>query len=169
MSPVEFMGRLAILVPPPFFPLARYHGVFAARSSWRALVTPKPPDGVARRKKPKPCTDATTAHATTTAAPAEPAALPARTTPTVPLQNGLGNAPASALHATTAAPAPTATPVSAPSHAHPGPLAFDDPTTITLQHWNRIRGGELFAMSSRVEWAVLMQRTFGFDAMRCPK
>jgi hypothetical protein len=35
--------------------LTRYHGVFAARSSWRALVTPKPPDGVVRRKAEKPC------------------------------------------------------------------------------------------------------------------
>ena len=39
MSPVEFLARLAILIPPPFFPLVRYHGVFAARSSWRALVS----------------------------------------------------------------------------------------------------------------------------------
>ncbi len=45
----------AILVPPPYFPLVRYHGVFAARSSWRALVTPKPPHGLASPKKPKPC------------------------------------------------------------------------------------------------------------------
>jgi hypothetical protein len=29
--------------------------------------------------------------------------------------------------------------------------------------------GELFATSSRVDWAVLMQRTFGFDALKCPK
>ena len=33
-------------------PLVRYHGVFASRSSWRALVTPKPP---ARASKPKAC------------------------------------------------------------------------------------------------------------------
>jgi Putative transposase len=26
MTPMEFMARLAILVPPPFFPLTRYHG-----------------------------------------------------------------------------------------------------------------------------------------------
>jgi signal transduction histidine kinase len=36
MTPVQFMVRLAILVPPPYFPLVRYHGVFAAPSSWRA-------------------------------------------------------------------------------------------------------------------------------------
>ncbi len=32
---------------PPYYPLVRYHGVFAARSSWRAVVTPKPPPGAA--------------------------------------------------------------------------------------------------------------------------
>jgi hypothetical protein len=32
MTPMEFMARLAVLVPPPFYPLVRYHGVFAARS-----------------------------------------------------------------------------------------------------------------------------------------
>ena len=35
MSPVEFLARLAVLIPPPYFPLVRYHGVFAARSAWR--------------------------------------------------------------------------------------------------------------------------------------
>jgi hypothetical protein len=43
MTPMDFMARLAALVPPPKIPLVRYHGVFAPRSSWRALVTPKPP------------------------------------------------------------------------------------------------------------------------------
>jgi hypothetical protein len=55
MTPLEFMARLAILVPPPFFPLTRYHGVFAARSSWRSLVTPKPPEGALRGAKNKRC------------------------------------------------------------------------------------------------------------------
>jgi hypothetical protein len=38
-----------------------------------------------------------------------------------------------------------------------------------VKHWNRILDGELFAMSSRVDWAVLLQRSFGFDALRCPR
>src|SRR5271155_5187772 len=52
---MEFMARLAALLPPPKIPFVRYHGVFASRSSWRPLVTPKPPPEAA---KPKPC-DAT--------------------------------------------------------------------------------------------------------------
>jgi len=48
-------------------------------------------------------------------------------------------------------------------------VAFDDPTVITVKHWSRILDGEQLATSCRVEWAVLLQRTYGFDAMRCPK
>jgi hypothetical protein len=39
MTPMDFMARLAALVPPPKIPLVRYHGVFAPRSSWRAVST----------------------------------------------------------------------------------------------------------------------------------
>jgi hypothetical protein len=80
MTPVEFLGRQAPLVPPRHLPLVRYHGVFGARSSWRALVTPKPPDGGARRKrKSKACSDDRQAGASS-AAPA-PVPVPARSTP----------------------------------------------------------------------------------------
>ncbi len=40
MEPMEFMARLAALVPPPRRPLLRYHGVFAPHSPWRAVVVP---------------------------------------------------------------------------------------------------------------------------------
>ena len=59
MTPMEFMARLAALIPPPRIPLVRYHGVFASRSSWRPLVTLKPPSGA----KPKPCVAAPSASA----------------------------------------------------------------------------------------------------------
>ena len=82
MTPVEFLGRLAILVPPPYFPLVRYHGVFGARSSWRALVTPKPRDGVARRMhKPKACSDDRQAGAPGAAPAPVSVPVPARLTP----------------------------------------------------------------------------------------
>jgi hypothetical protein len=41
--------------------------------------------------------------------------------------------------------------------------------TMTVQHWSRILDGALYAASSRVDWAVLLQRTHGVDAMRCPR
>ncbi len=42
MTPLDFIARLAALVPPPRHPLVRFHGVFAPRSSWRREVVPKP-------------------------------------------------------------------------------------------------------------------------------
>src|SRR5205823_5616297 len=93
MTPVELLGRLAILVPPPYFPLVRYHGALAARSSWRALVTPKPRDGVARRKKkPKACSDDPQASTPSAA----PAPVPARITPQPGANDGAATTPARA-------------------------------------------------------------------------
>jgi hypothetical protein len=37
-----------------------------------------------------------------------------------------------------------------------------------VKHWSRLLDGELYATSSRLDWAVLMRRTLGFDALRCP-
>ena len=141
MTPVEFLGRLAILVPPPYFPLVRYHGVFAARSSWRALVTPKPPGGVAPRKKPKACTEGTETSAESiakappaAALPPAPPAMPAPTTPPVSA-NGAANASTSAPNAPPSTLAPNALPVvpaPAPPAVHAVAVAFDDPTVITI-------------------------------------
>jgi hypothetical protein len=164
MPPVEFMARLAILVPPPYFPLVRYHGVFAARSSWRALVTPKPPDGLARPKKSKPCTDAESDAMASAAPPHSPppaSSVPSRGAPPRDPTETPANAP----------PSPALASPSSASLAHAVPVAFGDPTILTVKHCNRILDGELFAMSSRVrvEEAVLLKRTFGFDALRCPR
>jgi hypothetical protein len=43
MSAIECMARLAALVPPPRFPLWRYHGVLASASPWRSRVVPHKP------------------------------------------------------------------------------------------------------------------------------
>jgi len=39
-EPLDFLARLAALVPPPRLHLTRYHGVFAAHSRYRAQITP---------------------------------------------------------------------------------------------------------------------------------
>ncbi len=44
MTPVEFLARLAAVLPPPRYPLVRYGGVFASASKWRKLVVPRPPE-----------------------------------------------------------------------------------------------------------------------------
>ena len=49
-EPVEFLGRLAVLVPRPRINLVLYHGVLAPRAAWRAAVVRQLPsaggDGV---------------------------------------------------------------------------------------------------------------------------
>jgi hypothetical protein len=40
LEPLDFIARLAALVPPPRVHLRRYHGVFAAHAALRAAVTP---------------------------------------------------------------------------------------------------------------------------------
>ena len=41
-DPVEFLGRLAVLVPRPRINLLIYHGVLAARAAWRSAIVPRP-------------------------------------------------------------------------------------------------------------------------------
>ena len=53
--------------------------------------------------------------------------------------------------------------------AHAEPTVRVEPTLISVLHWGRLLEGELFATSRYVEWAVLMKRSFGFDALRCPR
>jgi len=40
---------------------------------------------------------------------------------------------------------------------------------ISIVHWGRLEEGALFAWSSRLEWAVMMKRTWGFDVLACPR
>ena len=54
-EPLDFMARLAALVPKPRAHLTRYHGVFAPHSRWRAEVIP-----AGRGIKASPAIDART-------------------------------------------------------------------------------------------------------------
>jgi len=152
MAPMEFMARLAALLPPLRIPTVRYHGVFASRSSWRALVTPKPP---AHAAKAKACTPAPASPAPASPAPASPALA----SPTAAAPAG-----ASPALATPAAASPRGL-----VEASTKPVVLVEPTTITVAHWGRLDDGELLARARYIDWAVLMKRSFGFDALRCTK
>jgi hypothetical protein len=56
-DPVEFLGRLAVLVPRPRVNLLLYHGVLGARAAWRAAVVP--PEATPQREG-EPRTEDTT-------------------------------------------------------------------------------------------------------------
>ena len=50
LEPLDFLARLAALVPAPRVHLTCYHGVFAPASAWRAAITPA---GRGRGARPK--------------------------------------------------------------------------------------------------------------------
>ena len=53
--PLEFMQRLAALVPRPRLHLIRFHGVLAPNAKLRALVVPQEPEAPAQEAKPAEC------------------------------------------------------------------------------------------------------------------
>ena len=58
LEPLDFMARVAALVPAPRVHLTRYHGVFAANAALRAAITPagrgsKAPSREPERPTPK--------------------------------------------------------------------------------------------------------------------
>jgi hypothetical protein len=161
MAPMEFLARLAALIPRPRIPLVRYHGVFGARSSWRRLVTPKPQ---AHAAKPKPCPAAPAASAAPAPTPA-PASQVAASPATKPLAVAASAAAAPAPAPTLAVATRGLTVVAVPFE----PVVAVDPTMISVGHWGRLEEGALFAWSRRLEWAVMMKRTFGFSVLRCPR
>ena len=64
MSPLEFMQRLAALVPRPRLHLIRFHGVLAPNAKLRALMVPQQPEAPAppaQAAKPVEC-EANCAH-----------------------------------------------------------------------------------------------------------
>ena len=61
MSPLEFMQRLAALVPRPKLHLIRLHGVLAPDAKLRAQGVPQEPEALAREAKPAEC-EASCAH-----------------------------------------------------------------------------------------------------------
>ena len=61
MSPLEFMQRLAALVPRPKLHLIRFHGVLAPNAKLRAQVVPQEPAPPARAPPPAEC-EANCAH-----------------------------------------------------------------------------------------------------------
>jgi hypothetical protein len=56
MQPLEFLARLAAIVPPPRFSLWRYHGVLAPSSPWRSQIVPanEPAKGCSHSTAAKP-------------------------------------------------------------------------------------------------------------------
>jgi hypothetical protein len=148
MTPLELLARLSALVPPPRYPLVRYHGVLAPRSSWRRDVVPKPSRPI---DAPAACTAA--------AAPSKPRASP------VHQERERADKPRRERTEPRDPPAP--------NHERSAPAPSDSsvalvaPNILSLSHWNRILCGRLLAAAPRIDWATLLRRTFDVDVLEC--
>jgi hypothetical protein len=43
------------------------------------------------------------------------------------------------------------------------------PNVLSFQHWARLLDGKLYAQTARVDWALLLRRTFDVDVSRCAR
>ncbi|MGH7283815.1 MAG: transposase, partial [Polyangiaceae bacterium] len=144
MTPLELLARLAALVPPPRYPLVRYHGVLAPRSPWRKFVVPRAPSSpIAPR------------HAHPEKSPGNSRSEDRETRSVSATRSGdkrsLTNAPRTN---------------SSREFSEPS-AALIAPNVIAVRHWERLCGGLLFATSPRVPWATLLRRTFEVDVLTC--
>jgi len=160
MTALEFLARLAAIIPPPRYPLLRYHGVLAPRSPWRRDIIPRPrhaPNAVPTASLSLPCPRA---EKPKTDRPSTAGSNSSQTRRTE-------RSPASA-------PTPITTP-SVPAAATTAPLAFTPgvallaPNVLSVKHWSRLLDGLLYAASPRVDWANLLRRSFDVDVLACPK
>lgn len=139
MAPLAFLRRLAFLVPPPFNPLVRYHGVLAPNSKWRGHVVRVSTGPKATRRTSDRCADSASSTAsvpasvsTSACAPNSPVISP----PAIPY----------------AAISPIPHPAISSATLLPVVGAFLATTTSRL---------------SRFEWATLLKRVYDVDALRC--
>jgi Putative transposase len=165
MTPLEFLARLAAIVPPPRYPLLRYAGVLGPRSSWRRDVVPRAP-------QPRPCgrrpgEKERAAAGTKPEAEARPTAA-SRAQPTAArIVDAVGASfPVKSTDAEARAPLGPADVVLAGKPSAGGQLLA--PNVLSVKHWSRLLGGMLYAASPRVDWASLLRRSFEVDVLACP-
>ena len=153
MTPVECLARLAAMVPPPRYPLLRLHGVLAPRHAWRARVVPRP------RESHAGCMKSSTREVSTTTSFAEAWAgivTPHERRPP-PVSIGSGEA----------ALVPSEEVVKTRTLLATGAAVQVAPNILSIVHWERLLGGELYAPLSRLDWATLLRRTFDLDLKNC--
>ncbi len=140
MEPVQFLKRLAALLPAPYQNLTRYHGVFANRSRFRPLL-PLPPEATANISRDDD-TD-TSAHRCSANPQLE-------TQPGLQIDLPLGE-PGAALDAVDSGAATD-------RDSADGPGAMDD----ALSDPPAVR-------PRRLLWASLLMRSLGVSGLACPR
>ena len=43
------------------------------------------------------------------------------------------------------------------------------PHILSVQHWDRLLGGVLYAVAPRIDWARLLRRSMDVDVLQCPR
>ena len=157
MTPTECLARLAAMVPPPRYPLLRLHGVLAPRHAWRARVVPRPPESHARCTSSSPPNRSTSSAEATATAELAAAVVPPPERPRPSDPRGTGEA----------ALVPTTEAVPTRALLETGAASLVAPNILSLAHWQRLLGGELYAPLSRLDWATLLRCTFDVDGKHC--
>ncbi len=141
MEPLQFLKRLAVLLPAPYQNLTRYHGVFANRSRFRPLL-PLPPEATSASSRDND-TDANT-HRCGAYLKAD------ETQPGLQIDLPLGKSGAS-LDTGDLGAAPNQSSAEDPGASD---VALSDPTAVRPR---------------RMPWARLLMRSLGVDALECPR
>ncbi len=165
MAPLELLARLAALVPPPRYPLVRYHGVLGPRSAWRRAVVPRPratttcPASAPGRSATS--RDASQPDVSRRPSPTSPGAGPS------PKQGETRSTPAALPPASTSTTPSGETVRRSPPEFFPAGVVLLSASILSVRHWARLLGGALYAASPRVDWASLLRRSFDVDVLQC--
>jgi hypothetical protein len=185
MAAREFMARLCALVPPPRLALTKYFGVLSSHSKWRALIVPRLPGALdeAHAKQSPECKHQHQPTTGSSGKASRPELFVSGQQQRGRVARDASQPLAGRLSLANGTPSSTSTPAgqalalgAAPGYpeANAGTGAakpmFESHAfnVISVKHLERLLGGELLAQGPRLDWARLLQRTFGFDPLKCP-
>jgi len=152
MEPLEFLARLAALVPPPRTPLIRFHGAIAPNFPHRgAVVALAPRAGVERN--PQSCS--TSSIKDDAKRPDDPP--PERCTP-APDRSAKSDVERGAVAVAACSP-----PGPSPANAASAPVSS---LTRAGAGCDALRTFD--SAISRIDWATLLRRVYDIDALACP-
>jgi hypothetical protein len=156
MDPLAFMARLVALIPPPYHPLIRFHGLFAPHCSWRSKVVAPSTDGCRHGQ-----------HAC--CASGRPRAAESCDRPVAEL--GRGQCHASRPSRSQGEKCSNERALTAICAAQAPVPASDRAERVCRSAPDKPVHGAPYALraaSSRIPWAELLKRVYDVDALQCP-
>jgi hypothetical protein len=150
MEPLEFLARLAALVPPPRTPLIRFHGAIAPNFPHRGAVVALAPRHSERN--PQSCSSTRASRESKTQRQDDPA--PERCA-SAPDESAKSNVEQGGVPIASCSPPPVKRSV-----------ATDTPATRAIADCDALRTFE--SAISRIDWATLLRRVYDIDALACP-